>query len=359
MANDNKGNGRSNRKNVERRVIKAMKLLIFGATKDEQQIILTLNERSRLEVIDFADGVFSLERLREVQGYDAISVLSNSSIGEEEAKALSETGIRYILSRAAGTDHLNVKALAQYGIKAANVPAYSPHAISEHTILLFLSVLRKMKRNQHMIARRNFGVDGICGREIRMMTVGVVGSGRIGSLTIKALNGLGAKVLVNAPFVNPEVEGIASYVSLEELFSESDAILLHCPLTEDNYHMIGRETLEKCKDGVVLVNTARGGLVDAGSVLEALKKGKVSAFAMDVYEGEDDFVRLNFQGRAVPDAVLEELLDREDVIYTAHVSFLTDHALYEIMRISLENAVEYDNKGFCQNEVTGGKECDG
>lgn len=331
-----------------------MRLLIFGTTKEEQQTILALNKTIQLEELSFVDGIFSLGRIEEVKGYDGIWIMTNSSIGEAEAKALREAGVSYIISRAAGTDHLDIKALARYGIKAANVPFYSPNAISEHTILMLLSALRKMKRNQNMIARRDFGIQGICGREVRMMTVGVVGSGRIGSLTIRALKGLGAEVLVNAPFVNPEVEAIASYVSLEELLEKSDAVILHCPLTEENYHIICRDTLEKCKEGVVLVNTARGGLVDAGSVLEALKTGKVSAFAMDVYEGEDDFVRLDFHGEAMEDPVLEELLNREDVIYTAHVSFLTDQALYEIMRISLENASEYEKNGCCQNEVTDG-----
>lgn len=329
-----------------------MRLLIFGTTKEEQQRILTLNETAALEKVDFAEGIFTLDRVKEVQGYDGIWIMTNSSIGEPEAKALKEAGVHYIISRATGIDHLDIKALEKYGVKAANVPSYSPNAISEHTILMLLSALRKMKRNQNMIAKRDFGIQGICGREVRMMTVGVIGSGRIGSLTIQALKGLGAEVLVNAPVVNPAIEEIATYVSLDELLEKSDAILLHCPLTEENYHIISRDSLKKCKDGVVLVNTARGGLVDAKSVLEALKTGKVSSFAMDVYEGEDDFVRMDFHGKAMEDPVLEELLNREDVIYTAHVSFLTDQALYEIMRISLENALEYEKKGCCQNEVT-------
>ncbi|MBO5488222.1 MAG: hypothetical protein J5988_15075 [Eubacterium sp.] len=329
-----------------------MRLLIFGTTKEEQQRILTLNETVALEKVDFAEGIFTRDRVKEVQGYDGIWIMTNSSIGEPEAKVLKEAGVRYIISRATGIDHLDIKALEKYGLKAANVPSYSPNAISEHTILMLLSALRKMKRNQNMIARRDFGIQGICGREVRMMTVGVIGSGRIGSLTIQALKGLGAEVLVNAPVVNPAIEEIATYVSLDELLEKSDAILLHCPLTEENYQIISRESLEKCKDGVVLVNTARGGLVDAKSILEALKTGKVSSFAMDVYEGEDDFVRMDFHGKAMEDSVLEELLNREDVIYTAHVGFLTDQALYEIMRISLENAAEYEKKGCCQNEVT-------
>lgn len=331
-----------------------MRLLIFGTTKEEQQSILAINQHIGIAVLDFADGIFTLERIKETEGYDAIWIMTNSQIGEAEAKALKAAGIRYIISRATGTDHLDLKALQRYGIHAANVPAYSPNAISEHTILLLLSALRKLKQSQKMIAARNFGIHGICGREIRMMTIGVIGSGRIGSLTIQALKGLGANILVHAPVKNPEVEQIATYVSLSELLEKSDAIVLHCPLTAENYHLIREETLKQCKEGLVLVNTARGGLVDGTAVLAALKSGKISAFAMDVYETEDDFVRMDFKGNTMEDAVFEELLNRDDVIYTAHISFLTDQALHEIMRISLENAAEYSKTGACRNEVVPG-----
>lgn len=329
-----------------------MKLLIFGTTEDEQRIILEMNHVIRLEKLTFIDGVFSMERIDKVAGYDAIWIMTNSRIGEVEAEALQKVGVKYIISRATGTDHLNLSVLKKYGIRAANVPGYSPNAISEYTILLFLTVLRKMKKEQEMIKQRDFSIHDICGKEIRMMTVGVIGAGRIGRLTIKALKGLGAGILVCSPSVNEEIAKIAKYVPLDTLLEQSDAIILHCPLTNENYHLIREETLAKCKDGLVLVNTARGGLTDGKSVLAALKSGKLSGFAMDVYEHEDVFIRKDYGGKPVEDPVFEELLQREDVVYTSHVSFLTDQALYEIVRISMENALEYQNTGTCKNEVT-------
>lgn len=316
-----------------------MKLLIYGMTEDEKKILAEIRQQVDVEEIAFADGIFTKDRIAEVDGFRAIWIMTNSMIGEEEARLLSEHGVRYIVSRAAGIDHLDLEALRKYGIKAANVPSYSPNAISEHTLMLLLNALRHMRRSEAMVARRDFGIAGLCGREIRTMTIGVIG----------------AKVLVHARHVHLDLVGIATQVSLSEIWERSDAIVLHCPLTKENTHLIGKETLEQCKPGVVVVNTARGGLVDGKAMLDALKKGKVSAFAMDVYETEDDFVRVDFQGKPTGDPVFEELLAREEVIYTSHISFLTDRALYEIMRISLENASEYEKNGICHNEVTTGK----
>lgn len=329
-----------------------MKLLILGTTEEEEQIIREINKKIQVDELSFASGILTLENMDQVDGYDAIWIMTNSPIGEAEAKILHQKGVRYILSRATGFDHLDLEALQKYQIKAANVPAYSPNAISEHTILLFLSVLRNMKHTQSLVRKRNFGIDGICGREIRMMTVGVIGCGRIGQLTIRALHGLGGKVLVHSRTVKPEVADCAEFVSLEQIWNQSDAIILHCPVSEQNYHLINQDTLARCKDGLVLVNTARGKLVDGKSVLDGLRKGKVSAFAMDVYETEDDFVRMDFHGEGMKDSIFEQLLQREDVLYTPHVSFLTDQALYEMMQISLENAVQYQKNGTCENELT-------
>ena len=299
-------------------------------TEDEKKTLAEIRQQVDVEEIAFADGIFTKDRIVEVDGFRAIWIMTNSMIGEEEARLLSEHGVRYIVSRAAGIDHLDLEALRKYGIKAANVPSYSPNAISEHTLMLLLNALRHMRRSEAMVARRDFGIAGLCGREIRTMTIGVIGAGRIGTLTIKVLVALGAKVLVHARHVHLDLVGIATQVSLSEIWERSDAIVLHCPLTKENTHLIGKETLEQCKPGVVVVNTARGGLVD-------------------------DFVRVDFEGKPTGDPVFEELLAREEVIYTSHISFLTDRALYEIMRISLENASEYEKNGICHNEVTTGK----
>ena len=181
-----------------------MKLLIYGMTEDEKKTLAEIRQQVDVEEIAFADGIFTKDRIAEVDGFRAIWIMTNSMIGEEEARLLSEHGVRYIVSRAAGIDHLDLEALRKYGIKAANVPSYSPNAISEHTMMLLLNALRHMRRSEAMVARRDFGIAGLCGREIRTMTIGVIGAGRIGTLTIKVLVALGAKVLVHARHVHPD-----------------------------------------------------------------------------------------------------------------------------------------------------------
>lgn len=329
-----------------------MGIIIFGTTKEEKILINKLNNKYNINPIKFVDGILSFDRISLVEGFDTVWIMTNSYIGEKEAEALRKAGVRYIVSRATGIDHLDKKALRKNGIKAANVPSYSPNAISEHTVLLALTAARKMKKSQQMVRNYDYTIEGICGREIRTMKVGVFGAGRIGRLTIKALAGLGAEVLVCNRSERKDLLPYASYVSKKEIFELSDMIILHCPLLDDNYHLINDDSLGKCKDGLILVNTARGGLVNSKSVLRALESGKMSSFAFDVYEGEDEFIRHNFRGKEVMDDTFVNLCKRDDVIYTPHISFYTNQAVHEILRITLENAKEYMDTGTCDNEIT-------
>lgn len=348
MENDKIGNGKGCKGRIKGDV---MRLLMFGMTQEEKELALEYKKVSPGLTLEFMDGILELSNMDCVKGFDGVSILTNSQIGYEEAQQLHANGIKYVTTRSTGADHLDKTALRHFGIKAANVPSYSPNAISEHTILLFLAALRNLKRSLSMTEHLDYGIDGLRGREIRMMTVGVIGAGRIGALTVKALNGLGAKVLVHALHKREDVSEIADYVTLEELFEKSDAILLHCPLTEENYHMINEEALSKCKDNLVLVNTARGGLVDGAAVLQALESGKIQSFAMDVYETENSFVRKSFEKQEFPDPLFTKLCGREDVIYTSHIGFLTDQACKEMIKITMENIEEYRSRNNCKNEV--------
>ncbi len=327
-----------------------MKITFFGMTPWEKEQLEQMDFGVEAEYA-YIDDVLNQETIAQVEGSQAVSILSNSVIDEQMAAKLKNMGVTFVTNRGTGVDHIDAKAIAAQGMDAANVPGYSPESISENTILLLLSLLRKMKRNQSMIRSCNYKVDGIRGKVLRNMTVGVLGSGKIGAITIQILAGFGCKVLVNDVYEKEEVKKYATYVSREELFSNADVVILHCPLLESTYHLINEETLSLFKDGAILVNTARGGLMDAEAVLEALRSGKLSAMAFDVYEGEDDIVRKDFKGVYPPDPVFRELCEREDVIYTAHISFFTDEAAKEMIKISTENVVEYFAKGSCRNSI--------
>lgn len=327
-----------------------MKTVFFGTRAEEKECIEKWAEKYGYVVCTRTDFLTE-ENAGEVRGYDSVCIVVSCRITEKIAETLSKAGVRYILTRAAGTDHLDLQAIRKYGMKTANVPVYSPNAISEHTILLTLAALRHLKEQILRNEKHNFSIAGVQGRELRNMTVGIIGTGRIGCTTIRGLSGFGCRMLAYDKYEREEMKQLVSYVMLDELLAASDILLFHCPLTEDNYHMINEEALKKCKAGVVLINCARGGLLDCQAVLEALKSGRVSALAMDVYEREEAFLRQNKSEDKLQDGLLQELLMREDVIYTAHTAFYTDEACANMIKTTFQNIYEYETTGTCTNEV--------
>lgn len=327
-----------------------MKVLVFCKRDDEQQFFKKYSMDKNLD-LSFVSGPLTADNIEMTKGYEAIWILTTCKITAEIAKILKNNGIKYIVSRAAGTDHIDVKALAENGIKAANVPFYSPNAISEHTVLLALSILRNLHREINMVANGNFRLDGLKGRELRTMKVGVFGTGRIGFETIKILKGFGCEVLAYDIYPQEKVKEYASYESRDTLFKECDMLLFHCPLTDDNYHMVNKDTIGMMKDGVYLINTARGGLFDYDAVLEGLKGGKISALGFDVYENERTFLRKDMGDKKIEDDTFNELLSMENVIFTAHMSFYTDKAIESMIETAMNNLDEYEKTGKCKFEI--------
>lgn len=327
-----------------------MKVLVAAHRADETGIFEKINEKYQFE-LDYSVNQLTLENAEMTKGYDAVCINVGCKVSEEMAGRLKEYGVEYILTRAAGRDHLDAEAIQKYGLKSAYVPAYSPNAISEHTVLLMLSLLRKYKEQMRRIQEQYYFINGLRGKELRSITVGVIGTGRIGFTTIKDLSGFGCRILAHDIMENEAVKAYASYVSLEELLETSDMIVLHCPMTAENYHLIDEAAIEKMKDGVMLVNTARGGLVDTQAVLNALKSGKMAAFGMDVYEYEDKTQRKDYRGKELDDPLLAELLQMDQVIFTSHTAFYTDQAIENIVDTTLTNLYQWSTTGSCENET--------
>ena len=248
-------------------------------------------------------------------------------------------------------EKIDKNAIKKCGIKAANVPGYSPNAISEHTVLLILSLLRKMKTQLKRIEEQYFFLNGLRGRELKSMTVGVIGTGKIGTATIQDLSGFGCRILANGHHPNPEVQRLAEQVDLETLLEQSDIVVLHCPMSEQNYHMINAGTIQKMKPGALLVNTARGGLVDTQAVYEALQNRRLGGFAMDVYEYENLTARKDYRGKPLDDSLLSGLLAMDQVLFTTHTAFYTDQAIENIVESSLENLASFFRAGESENEI--------
>lgn len=327
-----------------------MKVLVAAHREDETEIFEKVNEKYHFELI-YQRAQLTYEQLDSLEGIEAICINAGCEVTEKFAEKLKEKGIKYILTRAAGKDHLDIQAISKLGLKSANVPAYSPTAISEHTVMMILSVLRKMKQQMKTIHEQYFFITGLRGRELRSMTVGVMGAGRIGTKTIQNLTGFGCKILAYDLFENDYVREHAVYVTKEQLLAQSDIVVLHCPMIKENYHMIDSKAIETMKDGAILINTARGALVDTRSVYDALISGKLSGFGMDVYEYEGKTQRKDYRGKELDDPLLKELLALDNVLFTSHTAFYTDEAIENIVDTSLTNLYEWVTTGQCQNET--------
>ena len=326
-----------------------MKILIFGTLESEQQEIREYLCKNGLEQVDFKEGVLNMETVEAAKGYDIVWIITNSIIKEKEAEALARCGVKYMVTRSTGTDHLSVPALKKYGICAANVSVYSTGAVSEHTMMLLLALLRKLNYSTKNIKNGNYTLENVMGRQLSSLTVGVIGCGKIAISTIEMLHGFKCRILVNAPHEKDRVKDMVTFTNQDTLFRESDVILLHCPAKQDNYHLIDENTIKKMKDGAILINTARGGLVDAKAVLEALKSGKLSAYGFDVYEREDEYIRT--KNMDYKDEVFNELCDRDDVIYTSHIAFYTDVAIKSLNEETMKNVISYAVNGYSENEI--------
>lgn len=327
-----------------------MKVLVFGYREDELAYHHSFNELYGFE-ITFEKEALNEETVEKTAGYEAVWIVTICRITDAITKKLKENGVKYIVSRAAGTDHMDLEALKKYGLKASNVPYYAPGSIAEHTILLALAALRHLKKELRMVEGQNFTLNGLKGRELGRQKAGVFGTGRIGFETVKLLKGFGCEVMVYDTYPRKEVEAYADYYPAQEILETADILLFHCPLTEENYHMIGNETIHRLKKGVCLVNTARGGLFDFKAVLRGLKEGHIGALGFDVYEGEEKYLRKNLDGQPFEEEILRELISLENVIYTAHMSFYTDSAIESMIGVTFENLKEYDVTGQSKNEI--------
>jgi D-lactate dehydrogenase len=305
-----------------------------------------------LELIGF-DCPPTLETLEllKTNGCEAMIYMSDHKESEAFFQKLAECGVKYVCCCSAGYDHFDLAAMKKYGLKGANVPVYSPNAIAEHTVMLVLAALRNLRKQILNVEKCSYQLKGVQGKEIRNMTIGVVGAGRIGSVTIQCLSGFQPKkIVVYDPHPNDAVKNYAEYTSLDELYTESDVIIYHAIYNESNHHMVNDESIASMKDGVVLVNSSRGGLFDAQAVLRGIESGKLGAVCMDVIE-EEGLLRKQSRFEQCPIQVLEQLLTHDNFIFTPHSAFYTDEADRNLTEGTIRNLVSYMKTGACENEL--------
>ncbi|MBQ8209967.1 MAG: 2-hydroxyacid dehydrogenase [Clostridia bacterium] len=295
-------------------------------------------------------------------GYDGVCVFVNDTVNSAVIDRLSEMGVKMIALRCAGFNNVDMK--HAFGrIHVFRVPAYSPYAVAEHTMALLLTSIRRIHKAYIRSRDFNFSLSGMTGFDLHGKTVGVIGTGRIGQVFINICRGFGMKVLAYDKYPVPNLDNgdTIRYVSLNELFSSSDIISLHCPLTDETNHIIDADALDKCKRGVVILNTSRGALVDAEALLAGIKSRKVGAACLDVYEEESDLFFEDNSGHILEDDTLARLISMPNVIVTSHQAFLTEEALENIAETTVNNLVVFAETNQCPNELcyrcSGAEDC--
>jgi len=265
---------------------------------------------------------------------------------------LKASGTEYIAMRCAGFNNVDLMAARDLGMKVVRVPAYSPHAVAEHTIGLLLALSRRLYRAYNRVREGNFSLQGLVGFEIHGLTVGIIGTGTIGGEVVRLFNGFGCNILCHDIKENEKVKVLGgTYVALERLFAESDIISLHCPLLEATHHLIDAEAIAKMKPGVTILNTSRGALIDTSAVIDGLKSGRIGSLGIDVYEEEDNLFFEDQSGMVMLDDVFARLLTFPNVLITGHQAFFTSNALTQIARTTLVNLTELERTGSCANEI--------
>lgn len=285
-------------------------------------------------------------------GFDGVCAFVNDTVNSEVIDKLYALGVKVLALRCAGFNNVDMK--HAYGkLHVLRVPAYSPYAVAEHTIALLLTSIRRIHKAYIRSKDFNFSLSGLTGFDLHGKTVGVIGTGRIGRVFIDICRGFGMKVLAYDKFPVKEIEDgdRVRYVELDEIFEKSDVISLHCPLTDETHHLIDADALNRCKKGVIILNTSRGALVDAEALLAAIKSRKVGAACLDVYEEESDLFFEDNSGHIMEDDTLARLISMPNVIVTSHQAFLTEEALSNIAETTVQNIVDIFERGQCPNEL--------
>ncbi len=328
-----------------------MKIVAYGVRKDELPFFEKFADQFGIEYATTAKELNN-ETAKLAKGFDAVSLYTATTESNDAWEKFEEYDIKYVTVRTAGFDAVDIDRAKKHHIKISNVPQYSPSAIAEFAVAMTLAVLRKIPLALERAKVQDFSVEGLLGKELNQMTIGVIGTGRIGMTTAKVFNAFGSKVIGYDVFQNEEAKKVLEYKSLDDVFANSDIISLHIPLTSENKHIINKNSIEKMKDGVIIINTARGGHIDGEALRDALVSGKVAAAGLDVYEFEEGLLKRDLSGEVIRDSIYRDLSNLPNVIMTPHIAFSTETAVHNMVKMSTENLIAFTNAGVSDNEIT-------
>jgi D-lactate dehydrogenase len=329
-----------------------MRTLVYSTKPYDRRFLEAANSEGRHELV-FLEPRLARQTVATAIDADAVCVFVNDELDELVLEALQVRGTRLVALRCAGFNNVNLAAARRVGITVCRVPEYSPYSVAEHTVGLILTLNRKIHRAHLRVREGNFALDGLLGFDLHGKNAGVIGTGKIGAAVVRIMSGFGCTVYAYDPYPNQSCIDLgARYVDLDELLAACDIITLHCPLTPDTRHLIGRAALKKVRRGMMLVNTSRGGVIHTRAVIEALKNGTVGALAIDVYEEEADLFFENLSDTVIQDDVFARLLTFPNVLITAHQAFFTNEALSTIASTTLGNITAFETTGQALHEVS-------
>ena len=314
-----------------------MKIFVYNYREfDEAEYFQKFSEEYNVELGICTDAP-TMENAHLASGYEYISIIT-SRIDAQLMERFHEMGVKMISTRTIGYDHVDIEAAKKFGIHVSNV-SYSPECVADYTVMLMLMSIRKMKRIMQRAEMNDFSLPGIQGKELPNFTVGVLGTGRTGRAVIRDLSGFGCRIYAYDKFENESVREQAQYADLDTIFRECDLITLHMPLEEENFHLIDKEALAKMKDGVVIINTARGGLIDTRALIDGIEDGKVGAAGLDVIEDEFGLYYYDLKSDILSKRDLYILRGFPNVIVTPHMAFYTDQAVSDMVKHSIESCL--------------------
>lgn len=322
-----------------------MRIAVFSSKPYDRAFLTRANESAGHELV-FIESRLSEETRRLAVGFEGVCVFVNDELGGDLVRALQADGLRLVALRAAGFNNVDVAAAAECGVAVARVPAYSPHAVAEHTLALILTLNRKTHRAYNRVREGNFALEGLLGFDLQGKTAGVVGAGAIGRIVATILTGFGCRVLAHDPRPDPDLHNLGvAYVGLTQLLAESDIVTLHCPLTADTRHMIDKTAIDRMKAGAMLINTSRGAVVETRAVIAGLKRGTIGSLGLDVYEEEAALFFEDRSERFIDDDVFARLLTFPNVLVTGHQAFFTAEALTAIAQTTIDNINAFERTG--------------
>jgi D-lactate dehydrogenase len=329
-----------------------VRVAVFSTKSYDRDFLSRANTRHGHD-IRFLEPRLAPETAPLAEGFGAVCAFVNDMVDREVLATLAAGGTQLVALRSAGFNNVDLEAARELGITVARVPVYSPHAVAEHAAALILALDRKIHRAYARVREGNFSLEGLMGFDLHGRTVGIVGTGKIGTVFARIMSGLGCRLLANDPFPNEECRRLGvEYVDADRLFSESDIIAIHAPLTSESFHLIDEEALARMRPGAMLINTSRGALVDTPAVIKALKEGTLGALGLDVYEEEADLFFEDLSQEVIRDDVFARLLTFPNVLVTAHQAFFTEEAVSRIAETTLENISSFERGKGVVHQVT-------